>query len=179
LRRRCTHKTTSSFQVVRYGARPWQGMLACFGVAHARICCAHARESIVALPRLQPTLSSCWPWTTPTCSVKAPAPAPDFRIGEEEEEAEEAEEAHRCVAIPCTYTMQSLRTSTRVASQFRAARMPRLARTYASATTYEHILVSTPKPGVGFSTFTQRSSSTPHPLKRAPYQPMSTHVVHH
>ncbi|KAF2788965.1 ClpP/crotonase [Melanomma pulvis-pyrius CBS 109.77] len=44
----------------------------------------------------------------------------------------------------------SLRASTRVASQFRASSLPKLTRTYATGKTYEHILVSTPKPGVGF-----------------------------
>ncbi|KAF2115986.1 ClpP/crotonase-like domain-containing protein [Lophiotrema nucula] len=46
--------------------------------------------------------------------------------------------------------MYALRSSTRVASQFRAASFPKLVRTYAEGTSYEYIKVSTPKPGVGF-----------------------------
>ncbi|KAH7139263.1 ClpP/crotonase-like domain-containing protein [Dendryphion nanum] len=46
--------------------------------------------------------------------------------------------------------MQSLRASTRLASQFRAVQFPRLVRTYAEGRSYEYIKVSTPKPGVGF-----------------------------
>ncbi|PSN67328.1 ClpP/crotonase [Corynespora cassiicola Philippines] len=47
--------------------------------------------------------------------------------------------------------MQAFRTSTRVASQFRTAAFPRFVRRYAveSANAYEHLLVSSPKPGVG------------------------------
>ncbi|ORY02919.1 ClpP/crotonase-like domain-containing protein [Clohesyomyces aquaticus] len=45
--------------------------------------------------------------------------------------------------------MQSIRASTRVASQFRTASFPKLVRTYAEGKSYEHLLVSSPKPGVG------------------------------
>ena len=47
--------------------------------------------------------------------------------------------------------MHAFRSTARVASQFRPATLPRFARGYATAKTYEHLLVSTPKPGVGFS----------------------------
>jgi enoyl-CoA hydratase len=47
--------------------------------------------------------------------------------------------------------MHAFRSTARVASQFRPAAFPRFARGYASSKTYEHLLVSTPKPGVGFS----------------------------
>jgi len=46
--------------------------------------------------------------------------------------------------------MHAFRSTARVASQFRPATLPRFARGYATAKTYEHLLVSTPKPGVGF-----------------------------
>jgi enoyl-CoA hydratase len=46
--------------------------------------------------------------------------------------------------------MQAFRSTARVASQFRPSGLPRFVRGYASAPQYEHILVSTPKPGVGF-----------------------------
>jgi enoyl-CoA hydratase len=49
-----------------------------------------------------------------------------------------------------TYKMQAFRSTARVASQFRPSGLPRFARGYASAKQYEHIMVSTPKPGVGF-----------------------------
>lgn len=46
--------------------------------------------------------------------------------------------------------MQALRTTTRVASRFRAVRGAQFVRGYADSKTYEHIIVSTPEPGVGF-----------------------------
>ncbi|KAF2871905.1 ClpP/crotonase-like domain-containing protein [Massariosphaeria phaeospora] len=46
--------------------------------------------------------------------------------------------------------MYALRSPTRVASRFHAASFPKLVRGYASGKTYEHLLVSSPKPGVGF-----------------------------
>ncbi|KAF2267926.1 ClpP/crotonase [Lojkania enalia] len=46
--------------------------------------------------------------------------------------------------------MYSFRASTRVASQFRATRFPKLVRTYAEGKSYEYLNVSTPRPGVGF-----------------------------
>jgi hypothetical protein len=48
--------------------------------------------------------------------------------------------------------MQALRSSTRFASRFQSAGSPKLVRSFAAGT-YEHLLVSTPKPGVGFSKF--------------------------
>ncbi|KAF2200920.1 ClpP/crotonase [Delitschia confertaspora ATCC 74209] len=46
--------------------------------------------------------------------------------------------------------MFSLRTSSRVTSQFKPCTLPRLTtRQYSSEKTYQHLLVSTPKPGVG------------------------------
>jgi hypothetical protein len=62
---------------------------------------------------------------------------------------------------PITYNMQAFRSTARVASQFRPAGLPRFVRGYASAPQYEHIMVSTPKPGVGFS----QSSSYSHELR--------------
>jgi len=51
------------------------------------------------------------------------------------------------------FTMFStLRASRRVASQFTPSTFPRIVRPYSSSTTYEHIIVSTPKPGVGLVT---------------------------
>jgi hypothetical protein len=49
-----------------------------------------------------------------------------------------------------TANMHAFRSTARVASQFRPAAFPRFARGYATQKTYEHLLVSTPKPGVGF-----------------------------
>jgi enoyl-CoA hydratase len=48
--------------------------------------------------------------------------------------------------------MQALRSTTRFASRFQSASSPKLVRSFAAGT-YEHLLVSTPKPGVGFSKF--------------------------
>ncbi|CAO2647968.1 Nn.00g088900.m01.CDS01 [Neocucurbitaria sp. VM-36] len=45
--------------------------------------------------------------------------------------------------------MQAFRSTARVASQFRPTGLPRLVRGYATEKTYEHLLVSVPKPGVG------------------------------
>ena len=42
--------------------------------------------------------------------------------------------------------MQALRSTTRFASQFRSTGLPRF---YSTEKSYEHLLVSTPKPGVG------------------------------
>lgn len=44
--------------------------------------------------------------------------------------------------------MQAFRSAPRVASQFRSVGLPRLVRGYATKS-YEHVLVSTPKEGVG------------------------------
>ncbi|KAF2803730.1 enoyl-CoA hydratase mitochondrial precursor [Mytilinidion resinicola] len=49
--------------------------------------------------------------------------------------------------------LASLRASRRVSSQFLPSTLPRIVRSYSSSTTYEHIIVSTPKPGVGLVTF--------------------------
>ncbi|XTI85776.1 enoyl-CoA hydratase mitochondrial precursor [Cenococcum geophilum] len=49
--------------------------------------------------------------------------------------------------------MYSLRAPRRVASQFTPSSLPRLIRLYSSSSTYEHLIVSTPKPGVGLVTF--------------------------
>jgi hypothetical protein len=51
------------------------------------------------------------------------------------------------------HTMQALLTTRRITSRFQPLRAPHWIRMYASDSTptYEHILVSTPKPGVGFS----------------------------
>ena len=49
--------------------------------------------------------------------------------------------------------MQAFRTSARVASQFRAVRGPKLVRGYAEGKSYEHLIVSEPKPKVGMSTY--------------------------
>lgn len=49
--------------------------------------------------------------------------------------------------------MQAFRSSVRVASQFRPTGLPRLVRGYSTEKTYEHLLVSTPKPGVGLSKY--------------------------
>ncbi|OCL07772.1 enoyl-CoA hydratase mitochondrial precursor [Glonium stellatum] len=49
--------------------------------------------------------------------------------------------------------MYSLRASSRVASKFTSSSLPRLIRPYSSSSTYEHLIVSTPKPGVGLVTF--------------------------
>jgi len=46
----------------------------------------------------------------------------------------------------------TLRASRRVASQITPSTLPRIVRPYSSSTTYEHIIVSTPKPGVGLVT---------------------------
>jgi enoyl-CoA hydratase len=51
------------------------------------------------------------------------------------------------------HKMQAFRSTARVASQFRASGLPRFVRGYASAKQYEHVLVSSPKPGVGFSKY--------------------------
>ncbi|KAL6704338.1 hypothetical protein ACN47E_008294 [Coniothyrium glycines] len=45
--------------------------------------------------------------------------------------------------------MLAFRSTARVASQFRPTGLPRLVRGYSTEKTYEHLLVSTPKPGVG------------------------------
>ena len=46
--------------------------------------------------------------------------------------------------------MQAFRSTARVASQFRPTGLPRF---YSTQKSYEHLLVSTPKPGVGFSEY--------------------------
>jgi enoyl-CoA hydratase len=42
--------------------------------------------------------------------------------------------------------MQAFRSTTKFASQFRSTGLPRF---YSTQKSYEHLLVSTPKPGVG------------------------------
>ncbi|KAJ4346082.1 hypothetical protein N0V95_005698 [Ascochyta clinopodiicola] len=46
--------------------------------------------------------------------------------------------------------MQAFRSTATIASQFKSTGLPRLARAYSTQKSYEHLLVSTPKPGVGF-----------------------------
>jgi hypothetical protein len=60
-----------------------------------------------------------------------------------------------------THTMNAFRSSARVALQVRSSGLPRFVRGYASAPQYEHLLVSTPKPGVGFSRSTPLFSLHP------------------
>ncbi|KAF2500344.1 ClpP/crotonase [Lophium mytilinum] len=48
--------------------------------------------------------------------------------------------------------LASLRTTRRVSSQFLPSTLPRIVRSYTSSTTYEHIIVSNPKAGVGLVT---------------------------
>lgn len=52
-----------------------------------------------------------------------------------------------------THTMHAVRSAARAASQFRPTPLPRFVRAYSSPTAYEHLLVSTPRPGVGLGTF--------------------------
>jgi enoyl-CoA hydratase len=66
--------------------------------------------------------------------------------------------------------MHAFRSTARVASQFRPAAFPRFARGYASSKTYEHLLVSTPKPGVGFSEFGSISNHSAIPNTHLPVQ---------
>jgi hypothetical protein len=47
--------------------------------------------------------------------------------------------------------MQAFRSAARVASHFQPTGLPRLVRGYATERTFEHLLVSVPKPGVGLS----------------------------
>jgi hypothetical protein len=56
--------------------------------------------------------------------------------------------------------MQAFRATIREASR-RAPAGVRLVRGYASGKTYEHLLVSSPKPGVGFSTYLRSSFTAP------------------
>jgi enoyl-CoA hydratase len=49
--------------------------------------------------------------------------------------------------------MQAFRSTARIAPQFQSTGLPRLVRGYATQKTFEHLLVSTPKPGVGLSKF--------------------------
>ncbi len=51
------------------------------------------------------------------------------------------------------HKMQAFRSTTRVVPQLRATGFPRIARRFVSDGTFEHLLVSTPKTGVGFSEY--------------------------
>jgi hypothetical protein len=52
------------------------------------------------------------------------------------------------------FKMQAFRSTARVASHFQPTNLPRLVRGYATERTFEHLLVSVPKPGVGLSKLT-------------------------
>jgi hypothetical protein len=57
------------------------------------------------------------------------------------------------------FATMRLVTSRRVASQFTPSTLPRIVRPYSSSTAYEHIIVSTPKPGVGLGKLWQSQAS--------------------